>query len=351
MVRLTRLCALVLLVAVFSGCSTVSYLFQATKGQMALWNHARPIEDVLKDEKVKPRIRALLSEIPRIKRFGEENGLKPTANYIEYVELNRPAAVYVVSACEALRFKAKEWSFPIVGSFPYLGWFDVEDAKSHAEKLRRNEGWDVDVRGAAAYSTLGWFRDAVLSSMISDGPEALGELVNVVLHESVHATLYINGQSYFDETIASFIADRLTPEYLRRYSGADSVALKAYLEGEKKGQEARARLHEAYGKLERLYSSEKTAEQKLAEKGKLLASLKDELKFKREINNATLIQYKTYHSGGAEFEALLKSCSGSWKRFLGALLMLNPKSFSVPQQENLVPVAEQLARSGCPAAH
>src|SRR5205814_2292022 len=100
-----------------------------------------------------------------------------------------PVAVWVVSACEPLRFHSKEWGFLFVGSFPYLGWFDLENARRFRDELRA-EGWDADLRGAAAYSTLGYFRDAVLSSMIPEGDEALGELVNVVLHESVHATLY-----------------------------------------------------------------------------------------------------------------------------------------------------------------
>src|SRR4029078_3952588 len=134
---------------------------------------------------------------------------------------DRPAAVWVVSACEQLRFRSKEWHFPIVGSFPYLGWFDLEQAKAFADELRA-ESWDVDVRGAHAYSTLGWFRDAVLSTMIPEGKEALGELVNVVLHESVHATVYIEGQAFFNESIASFIADRLTDHYLIQTRGNKS---------------------------------------------------------------------------------------------------------------------------------
>ncbi len=110
---------------------------------MALINHARPISEVLKDEKVSPRTKALLAEIAPIKLFGEQKGLKPTHNYTDFVKLDRPAAVWVVSASRPLQFEAKEWDFPCVGSFPYLGWFDKDDAKNFSKELG-SEGWDVD---------------------------------------------------------------------------------------------------------------------------------------------------------------------------------------------------------------
>jgi predicted aminopeptidase len=285
-----------------------------------------------------------------MKKFGEMNGLKATPNYREFVQLHRSAAVYVVSASEPLRFEAKTWHFPIVGSFPYLGWFDLDRAKTYATDLREKEGWDVDVRGASAYSTLGWFRDAVLSTMIPEGDEAIGELANVILHESVHATLYVKGQSYFDESIASFIADRLTPEYLRQSRGASSKELEAYLKSEEIGRERAKILHEAYLELDRLYGSELGKEEKLAKKTEIYARLKADLGIKRDINNATLIQYKTYNTGQTQFEELFAACQKDWKRFLSSLQTLRPESFKGTQQENLSTVLKPLVERKCQTA-
>jgi predicted aminopeptidase len=330
-----------------SGCGTVSYLFQAGKGQMQLLNRAKPIDEVLKDERTPPRVKRLLAEIPKVKEFGEANGIKPTKNYTEYVKLDRSNAVYVVSACQKLRFESRSWHFPIVGDFPYLGWFDLDGAKGFAEELKK-EDLDVDLRGARAFSTLGWFRDAVLSTMIPEGDEALGYLVNVVLHESVHATIYISGQAYFNESIASFVADRLTVEYLAKTRGKDSPELTTYVQSEKSGLESEKKLHAAYEELATLYASKKPDSEKLAEKQKILAKLSEDVHARREINNATLIQYKTYATATKEFENVLVSCGGDWRKFLGTLLRLTPQSFARPQQDDIGGLLNRVAAEGCP---
>jgi predicted aminopeptidase len=330
-----------------TGCSTVKYLVQAGKGQLAFANRARPISEVLEDERTDPRLKRLLSHIAPVKMYSEENGFKPTKNYTEYVKLDRPAAVYVVSACEALKFESKEWSFPIVGSFPYLGWFDLGDAKEYGKSLLE-QGYDVDVRGARAYSTLGWFRDPVLSSMIPEGADALGELVDVVLHESVHATHYVNGQAYFNESLASFVAERMTPGYLDRLGPEAALEKKAYLEAQQDWARREKLLHEAYRTLSALYESDQPDAFKRADKIRVLENLKKQVGGQREINNATLIQFKTYGGGQAEFEVLLRACGSDWRRFMRTLSRIHRESFSKPQQEDLAPVLLPLARGGCP---
>jgi len=67
-----------------SGCGVpFRYFPQAALGQLELFNRARPIEEVIQDSRVPERVRALLSEIPVVKRFGEGQGLKPTSNYVD----------------------------------------------------------------------------------------------------------------------------------------------------------------------------------------------------------------------------------------------------------------------------
>lgn len=330
--------ALALAAVLSSGCLTMHAALQSAEGQLTLLAARKPIAEVIASPRTRPRLKALLGEIEKVKRFGEERGLRPTGNYQDYVDVHRKAVVYVVSACEPLRFRSKTWSFPVAGDFPYLGWFDRRSAQDYARDLQ-DDGWDVDVRGATAYSTLGWFRDPVLSSMIASGPEALGDLVDVVLHESVHATLHLEGQALFDESLASFVADRLTPEYLARAPRARE----AWEAQQRRGEEAAKLLHGAYVELKSIYDSTSPDGDKRARKAAVLQALQARLKF-RPITNATLVQHQTYSSGGQGFARLLEACRGDYRCFFDRLRTLTPRSFSKPHQEDLDAVLLPLAR-------
>ncbi|MEK6704479.1 MAG: aminopeptidase, partial [Bdellovibrionota bacterium] len=291
-------------------------------------------------------VRELLAKVHSIKRFGQDSGLKPTRNYEEFVNLDRPAAVWVVSGAEKLRFKSKEWGFPILGRVPYLGWFDRHRAISFREKLSA-EGWDVDVRGAAAFSTLGWFRDPILSTMLPESDEALGELVDIVIHESVHATVYVNGQAFFNESLASFAAEKLTLNYLEREVGVNATQYKAYVASLKAERERAKEMHDAYSKLSALYASQKPDEEKLSVKQEVLLALREQLGIKRDINNATLIQFKEYRSDKEQFEKLLNACGGQWPRFWRLIASIKAEDFKQPQQEDFGILLSPLVEKGC----
>ncbi len=353
--KLHRLHALaVALIAValvaLSGCATGDYLAQAGCGQIDILLRARDIGAVARDPHVDPHTRALLGQVSAIKAFGEAHSLRPTGNYHRYVELDRGAVVWVVTASEPLRFRSKTWWFPIVGRVPYLGWFDRDEAHAFADELRA-EGWDSDVGAADAYSTLGWFDDPVLSTMIAEGNEATGLLVNVILHESVHATLYVDGQTRFNESLAEYVAGKLTVSYLDERYGPASREKAAYLDAVHRGAERSAQMHRAYETLEKLYASQRPPEEKLAEKARVLQALRRETRFRRPINNATLSAFKNYNSGTPELDALLSACGASWGRFFATLESLKRKdAFSAPNQADLAPVLLPLVKAGCPRA-
>jgi len=329
-----------------SACTSVGYLFQAAEGQCDISCRARPLDEVLADEDLDPELAAALRHVPAIKRFAEAQGLDPTPNYAEYVQLERSSAVFVVSASHPLAFRPVRWSFPIVGSVPYLGWFDLLDAKRFAAELRE-EGWDVDLRGAGAYSTLGWFDDPILSSMIDGDKDALGDLANTVLHESVHATLYVSSQSTFNESLASFVGDELTVAYLEKTFGAGAPELTVWLEGEASGKKRATRLHEAYLFLEELYASDASVQTKLAKKSQYLAELRLEISFRRPINNATLVGFKTYNAADSEFKALLDACGNDWTRFWLAVRTIDESTFSEEQQDDMGPIINPLVHGSC----
>jgi predicted aminopeptidase len=333
---------LALALLLLPGCFTVRYLSQAAVGQAQLIGRARPLSSAIKDPETEPYVQKLLGLVPEVKGYGETMGLEPTDNYARYTDLKRPAAVWVVQGCAPLAFEPKRWSFPIVGSLPYLGFFDEKKAWEYAKQVAAEEHLDVDVRGASAYSTLGWFKDPVLSTMLGDGADGAGWLANVVLHESVHATLYVPGQSSFNESLASFVADQLTGKWLTQRFGDGSREVKAYREAEKKSSERVKRLHRAFEELDAVYRSKASDDEKRAKKAELFAQLKADLGTKRELNNATVFGFRTYDTGGPAFSRLLMRRGGDVREFLAAVRTLDAASFPEPQTDDFSKVIDAL---------
>ncbi|MEE8408839.1 MAG: aminopeptidase [Myxococcota bacterium] len=329
-----------------SGCGTLSYLLQGAGGQLELFDRARPIAQVLRDESAAPKLKYLLAQVEPIKAWGAHRGLDISDNYRDYVPLNREAAVWVVTASERLAFEPKTWSFPLFGSFPYLGFFAREDAVALAAELQA-EGWDAYVRPAAAYSTLGWFSDPILSTMLSRGDDVLGGLVNVVLHESVHATHYVAEQGPFSESIALFIGRGMTPQYLTQVYGARSPMLRAYRQHRADRDNVDERMEIAFLALQTIYTTDAPDAEKLKQKAAIFRALGTALDADETFNNATLIDFKTYRAGTEELQRLFEHCQGDWRRFIGALTTVDQEAFSEEQQENLAPIIEPLIEAGC----
>jgi predicted aminopeptidase len=329
-----------------AACSSIAYVTQAAAGQEDLIRRARDIDDLVKSSHVGPRMRRLLSQVAVIKAFGERHGLRATDNYTKYANIDRPQVVWVVTASEPLRFVPKRWSFPLVGSFTYLGWFDHGRANEFADGLRA-KGWDVDVRGSGAYSTDGFFEDPVLSTMISPDEDALGELADTLLHESAHATIFVRHQSTLNESVASFVGDGLTEVYLDETVGPASEETRAYHARQRDAAGRERVLRAVYAQLEALYASDRPVAEKRAAKADVLRRLRIALGYRRPISNATLIQYKIYNSGHEELAALLRVCGGDWPRFIRTLKRLEKADLGRDQASEIGPLVRPLIEAGC----
>jgi predicted aminopeptidase len=339
---------MVLVVALFLvGCMPIRYVTQAAAGQELLNRQGVDIETVVREERLDKRTRQLLAHVRHIKAFGESYGLRQTKNYERYIRLDRPAVVWVVSACDPVAFRPRVWRFPIVGSITYSGWFDRAEAKTYAEGLAK-EGWDVDLRPSQAYSTLGWFDDPILSTMISPESDALGELADVVLHETLHATFYVPNQSTLNESVASFVGDELAVRYLDATLGPDSDEKARFLEGRRRGERRGRLMKSAYEALDALYRSARPRAEKLTEKAQIIAQLTKDTGIKRPLTNATLIQYKTYGSGKAELAALLDACGGDFLKTLRGLDALRRTSQDAPPHSDPAELLRPLVEAGCP---
>jgi predicted aminopeptidase len=333
-----------LLTLLLSGCFAPAYLAQAGYGQLEMARNARPIDEVIADPETDEGTRTMLMEVDGIKGYAREVGLTIDGNYRHYIELDRSAAVWFVAASRPLAFEPKVWCWPIVGCFPMLGWFDLEQAKEFRRSLEA-DGWEVLLRGAAAYSTAGWFRDPVVSSMLRAGDNSYGTLVNVILHELMHVTVLVEDQAYFNESVAAFTADGMADTYLERRFGADSPELAAYRADIEEEELYGQRMWKAYQELDAIYQSDRTDAAKRAAKNKVIDRLTDELLFVRRPNNATLIGFKTYRTGFDDFARLRRAC-GSWPRFLRAVKSVRPKHFDKELAESFTEVIRPML-DGC----
>ena len=188
------------------GCSSldVGYFLHVTQGQMSLLTHRIPVEEALKIYSFNENEERNLKLVPQIKEFARDVLYLDIDEdiYSSYVHIDGPYVTYLLRVSSAYELKAYEWNFPIIGSAPYKGFFSKEKALKVAEAFSKDE-YDTYVRGVTAYSTLGWFSDSVLSTMLSYEEH---RFVRMILHELVHTVLFFKGHINFNERFTEFVA-------------------------------------------------------------------------------------------------------------------------------------------------
>jgi predicted aminopeptidase len=333
--------ALPLLLA--TGCLYTHYVAQAAHGELNLLGQARPLEDVVRDPDTPVRVAALLAEVPSIRDYGRSYGLKITRNYRTYTDLGLSrATVWFVGAADPLAFKPKPWCFPIAGCFPGLGWFDEDDAVQFKLQLDA-QGYDAVVRPAGAFSTGGWFPDPVVSTMLGVGDDALPELANVILHESVHATAFVPDEQFFNESLANYVADALTDNWIQIRFGPGSPEDVAWTLGQALYKPRVARSLATYEALKAVYEDKSlTRDQKLAKKAAIIDEMMADLHLRKRPNNATINETRLYNGGATALLKAHRAC-GDLKKLMRAASSLKRSDFSKNTQEDLEPIGQLLA--------
>ena len=318
--------ALALALLAVAGCAGPAYYVQATAGHFELMRQREPIADLVARPGTEPELAARLRTAAAARRFAIETlELPDTDSYTRFVRTGREAVTWNVVAAPEFSLEPRTWCFPVAGCVPYRGYFDPDDADRFAQAQRRR-GYDVTVSPALAYSTLGWFEDPLLDTMLRYSDT---QLAATLFHEMAHARLYVRGDAAFNEAFAGFVEARGVERWLEATDAAGRLS------GWKRRQQAARDFQRLVDRtrraLQTVYGSELPAAAMRARKQSLFERLRSDYDdlvregwggddyfggwFRQEPNNASLALTRTYTGGRCAFAGLWAEADGDFGRF------------------------------------
>jgi len=188
------------------GCYSFGVAVEYTKAYMS----RRPVEEVQQDPKVSPAIKEKLETVDKIIAYAKKQGLHTQGAYRYFIADSKEVVSYLLEVAYPDRLESVTWWFPIIGSVPYKGFFSKVD-RDEAAKPYYEEGYDVFLTGASAFSSLGWLEDPIYEPMLRD---SFGSLCELFFHELTHRTLWVKNQVPFNEALATYMGYVLTLQYL-----------------------------------------------------------------------------------------------------------------------------------------
>lgn len=223
--KIFYLVAVILIGLIAANWNILKYGIGQGVGQLSILNGAEPIETYLNDPTFPDTLKNKIRLIQEIKVFAFDSiGLKKSNSYTKYYDQNGQPILWVVSASPPFKMEEYKWHYPILGDLGYKGYFEKEKAEKEAIILKGN-GFDTDVGEVNAWSTLGYFNDPILSSMLL---KSEGELARLIIHELTHTTIYISSDADFNENVATFIGDNGAEWFLESKYGKGSTELNDY---------------------------------------------------------------------------------------------------------------------------
>ncbi len=350
---LLRSAIIVFALVTISGCAKLGYYTQAIGGQLEILVKRRPIPAVLNDPDTAPELRARLTPILDMRAFASEQlGLPDNKSYRTYVDLKRPYVVWNVFAAPEFSLEPVEWCFIFAGCISYRGYFSEKNAQKFARKLEQ-KNYDVYVAGIAAYSTLGWFHDPMLNTILR---RAEPEIAGLIFHELAHQVVYVRDHTEFNESFALTVELEGIKRWLTAKGTADGF--RKYLVTKKRRDEFVQLVMKLRSQLGEIYATQTSDDEKRAAKQKAFTRVRqdyEELRknwggytgydawFGRDLNNAHLVSVGLYNQYLPAFQALLRQHNGDLKAFYVAVEELSQfsKAERVEKLASLLATARQ----------
>lgn len=315
--------------AVLPGCSPLYVLRAAYEEGKILWRR-EPIADFVDSAGVQTDTQEKLKLVLAVRKYARDVlKFNVGGSYSSYSRVDRPDLTYIVMAAPETELRPYTWWFFIVGSVPYKGFFSRADAEAEIARLKA-QGYDTTLRTSAAFSTLGWFDDPLLSHLLRYDKAILTE---IVFHELFHNTLYIKGAGAFNESSANFVGHRAAIDFFRTRFGAASQEYARAVQIWNDEREFGHFIDEVAHTLRDLYSRKIPREAKIRLREQVFARTKEEWQRRiadrpshtfrgfgqRPLNNAVLMHYLVYLKDLDMFESLYDACGQDLRRTIETL--------------------------------
>jgi predicted aminopeptidase len=295
------------------GCDG-AYYWHLAQGQARVILCRVPIQELLARPDLEPPRREKLELIKGILAYAQSIGLEPCANYSHFYDTGGHPISWNVSASPPDRFAPYQWRFPLVGALPYKGFFSQSRAQQEYDGLVA-QGYDALLGAVSAYSTLGFFADPVLSTMLELSPPRLADLL---LHELTHGAVYAPDQTDFNESLATFVGQTGSLLFLAQHYGPDTPLIAPARQERADAALFRAFMAGVVASLDSLYGLGLPRPVVLEERQQVFARAKERYRLLRtgfssdqydgflrwEVNNARLLSYRRYHARLEDFEAV-----------------------------------------------
>jgi predicted aminopeptidase len=332
--------ALLLLLSVaLVSCETVGYYSQAARGQLTIVFGREDIQRLIERQDLSDELADKFARVMDIREFAEsELGLPVGGNYSSYVDIEREHVVWNVFAAPEFSVEPVNWCYPIAGCVAYRGYFSKRSALRYAAKLEE-DGLDVYTGGVDAYSTLGWFEDSLLSTVLN---RADYQLAGLIFHELAHQLVYLPGDTTFNESFATAVEREGVRRWLAK-SNKDSNIAAALLDYDRQQQFVDL-VTDYRDRFESLYQLDLNASSMRSQKLELQQMLREEyatLKqqwqgyegydgwFSRSLNNAQLSTVASYNDLLPFFVAVFEQSNQDFSAFYAEVSRLA----NLPEQE------------------
>lgn len=294
---------LLIFLLTINGC----YLTSQGYYQVKMLGEMQPFHEALRDPNIPDKLKKKIILVIKTREFAIQHlKMHRGQSYTHLVNLKQPYVAYNVSASHKNKLEPVKWNFPVVGKMPFLGFFKKEDAIK-AEADLKHRGYDTRLRGVPAYSTLGYFNDPFYSSMMKY-PDPL--IINTVIHEMTHETVFIKNNVKFNEALANFVASKGTVMFIEKSYGENSKWLQFVKDFEQDGLLFADFINIKINELNEFYSKNAKNKDLLVEREKYFKKIQKDFELellpklktkyykafpKLKLNNAYILSFRRYY--------------------------------------------------------